>query len=255
MMHRRYAFTLIELLVVISIIALLIALLLPALSKAQERIKTVNCSSNMRQLGVAQYAHASDHAGEYTTARGWVFGGTTDFEGVKRGELWPYVNGAKEIYLCPIGAEALRGNTANPLVRNYVQNWNVGKNWSNPPQNTNKHGWNAEELNEGNIRNPSRLVIFSEENTFTISGYSTHPMNDGYLLARNVNGTTVNSAFVDCFASLHNTRNGDLRTGDSNAVFGDGHVEFVNYLGVYQWNGQTIYNTVMYCTDEIPRLN
>lgn len=57
----RNAFTLIELLIVIVIIALLIAILLPALGKARNAAKTVICSSNMRQLGLAQAAYGTDN--------------------------------------------------------------------------------------------------------------------------------------------------------------------------------------------------
>lgn len=57
-MTRHKAFTLVELLVVIAIIALLIAILLPALTKAREQGKRIVCMSNLRQLTVAWTAYA-----------------------------------------------------------------------------------------------------------------------------------------------------------------------------------------------------
>ena len=62
---KEHSFTLIELLVVIAIIAILAAMLLPALSAARGRAKTSNCAANMNQLGKVFTFYISDNQDDF----------------------------------------------------------------------------------------------------------------------------------------------------------------------------------------------
>ncbi len=61
--RNSVSFTLIELLVVVAIIAVLVAMLLPALRRARSSAKTVVCSSNLRQIATATFAYGTDYNG------------------------------------------------------------------------------------------------------------------------------------------------------------------------------------------------
>lgn len=72
--HAKRAFTLIELLVVISIIALLIGILLPALAQGRHAAKSMACLSNLRQLATAHWMYMSDYQGRFVNV-GLAHGG------------------------------------------------------------------------------------------------------------------------------------------------------------------------------------
>src|SRR3989440_401049 len=142
---KRAAFTLVELLVVIGIIALLISILLPALTKARRSANTLKCLANQRQLMTATMFYCNDNRNKYLPFTSfydppkpnWLFDMGVPIKGQQKevmgGQLWPYL-GVFGVYHCPEDNGPWKAGSVNNLtsycmngaMSGYAANNNVG---------------------------------------------------------------------------------------------------------------------------------
>ena len=170
-------FTLVELLVVVAVISLLIAILLPALSKARQIIKRTVCQSNLRQIASAWHIYLQNYDGKFyqETNADWLYGGWkgTSSPNHKRplnnylglDDLPQFESDAKVFY-CPADQTGTGEQVYSVLGTSYKTNMLlIGQDQAAAlPSGTLRNAINAElkHLNLSRVDGPSRLLLVGD---------------------------------------------------------------------------------------------
>lgn len=247
-MVRKRGFTLIELLVVISIIAILMAILMPGLQRVREQARFMGCRSNLRTYAIVGRMYADDYNGDFPYSFAWLFredigrnvgcnwhdeSKNLDQHPEYGGLCWPYLKGFPKIHVCPAfnnvakmkscyicGGATIAVKPQFGYTMNSYLNGDALTNGSIPAQYK-LSLTNAALRKETQVKSPSMTFYFSEENTWRIPGLNNAGINDTNL-------RPLPNRQTDSFGTFHKTSAQKLDEGVVNASFVDGHVEEVD---------------------------
>ena len=236
-MRRKDGFTLVELLVVISIIAMLMSVLMPALSKAAEQARYVICKNNLRFYGLAERLYQEDHDGLFTDPWEWLFtianraSAYHGLAGDPAGPFWPYLK-ARGAHLCPTFERIWKFKIAShPDASTFPADFKPGFCYSQNACPGYRYGLIRKE-SDIKIR-ASEMFMFSEENMFIYNTSYGAPYDFGVVSINDRNLILIPGNLGDNLATYHMPRKGDLYRGSANIVFVDGRVDDMTYLEMY----------------------